>query len=355
MGMGERFSVVDLVAHPDTDPATAYATQLHLWTAIADRRRRPVLYLYSLADRHVLLGRHHAAPAERDRGLCRRFCGGRVLPFGPGQVGVALMLPTRDAMTDGLPGALSASQVMNRHVRGFLGGCRAAGIDPLYPGRDVVTIDRKIVATLGLDTDARGAAIFEMVVALSRSFDGLAPLLDRVDPAGVLSAGVPNTDQLSDLEGALRRPLSFDEFVGLVSQGFSEQLGARVQAIEVDEADGGAIRRLADDRRGARGWVYGRSLSPEMTKRGSHIGPGGSLDVYFEECDGFLGKVIVSGDFIASTVTVARMESALSGCRLDAEAIDLCISSACSRPGDYMLGVEPPTAVRDAIMRGASL
>jgi hypothetical protein len=85
------------------------------------------------------------------------------------------------------------------------------------------------------------------------------------------------------------------------------------------------------------------------------VGRGGAFDVYFEDCGGRLGDVVFSGSFIAPAATVEKMESALRGCRLEASAIDRRIADSCSRPGAYLLGVEPLTALRDAILRGTRL
>ncbi len=347
--MGALPPSVELVVQAEVSAEASYATQRVLSTAVGAGLRPPALYICSLREPHVALGRFHLAPAARGNGLLRRLCGGRILPLGPGQAGLALFLPRRDALTDGVPGSLSAPQVMNRHVRGFLSACRAAGLDPMYPGRDVVTIGRRMVATLGLETAANGAAIFEMVVALSRPFEGLAERLLRVDPDGLVTAALPAPDTLSDLERELKRPLSFDDFVDLMRRGFTGQLGVEVRPTELEAAE---LAGFVGDH-GFREWVYGRGGTRSWTHRGSHIGPAGSLDVYFEERDGTLGDVLVSGDFISSSVTVAALEAALRGCRREAEAIDRCITQACSGAGDYLLGVEPLSALRDAIMRGA--
>lgn len=353
--MAAELPSLDLVAHSGTDVATCFLTQRRLWEQVGEGQRGATLYVYTLRHECLSLGRFHVAPRGPIDRLHRRFAGGRVLPLGPGRVCLALILPRRDSMTGAPVGSLSAPQVMNRHVRGFLRACRAAGSDPMYPGRDVVTVNRRLVATLGLECNERGTAIFEMAIAASYPFGGLADLLDAVDPSRVLTAEVPDDGEVSDLERELGRPLPFEEVLALLAQGFAAQLGATPRTVELDSRDhdaieGGRAAGVAVDR-----WLAGRCLTENINRRGSHVGRGGAFDVYFEDRDGRLGDVVFSGGFIAPAATVENMESALRGCRLEASAIDRRIADACSHPGAYLLGVEPLTALRDAILRGTRL
>jgi lipoate-protein ligase A len=346
---------VDLVAHCHADVATCFLTQRLLWQQVGEGQRGATLYVYALRQECLSLGRFHVAPRGSMKRLHRRFAGGRVLPLGPGRVCLALMLPRRDAMTGAEPDSLSAPQVMNRHVRGFLRACRAAGVEPMYPGRDVVTVDRKLVATLGLECDERGAAIFEMAIAGSDPFGGLEDLLHAADPSRVLTADLPGGGEVSDIEREIGRPLPFEELLALLAQGFAAQLGAPIRSVELTPPEREAVERGRGGNRAVAEWLGGRRLTESINRRGSHLGRGGAFDVYFEERDGRLGDVLFSGAFIAPSATVAKMESALRGCRLEASAIDRRIADACSHPGAYLLGVEPVTALRDAILRGTGL
>lgn len=350
--MRTQSRVVECFTQPDSDPASCLAMQLHLMNAVADGRRSAALFAYSFRDDHAALGRFHLAPDDRGTDLHRRVAGGRVLPIGPGYAGVALILPRRDAMTDDTPGTLSAPQVMNRHVRGFLKGCRELGADPIYPGRDVVTIDKKIIASVGLETDRRGAAVFEMVVAVWRAFDEVPSLIDRADPDGVVTAEILVPDEVTDLERELDQKLAFEDFARLLRHGFGEQLAATMVAGRLDADEEKEVRRLADDPAVLSQWVYGRCRTDRLTHRGSLIGGAGQMDVYFEQTNGVLGEVIISGDFIANSDGVGHLEAALRGCPREAEAIDRAITGACSRPQDFLLGIGPPSSVRDAILRG---
>lgn len=342
---------VEWFQQPDADPASILALSWHLLDAVAEGRRPPAMIVYSLREEHAALGRFHVAPEARRSDVFRRFSGGRVLAMGPGFATAALLLPRADALTGDPPGSLSASQVLNRHVRGFLKGCRAAGIEPIYPGRDVVTIAKRIVAAVGLEVDRRGAAMFEIVVAVWRAFDEVAPLLDRVDPDGFVTAAMLAPDEVTDLEREADASVDFDFFARIMRQGYAEQLRATIVEGRLSAAEEEAVRVVAADTAACERWIFGRRRSPQLTLRGTCLQNGGQLDVYFAEAGGVLGDVVVSGDFIANADAVARLEDALRGCRREASAIDAAIAGACSQPGDFLLGIGP-AALRDAILAG---
>ncbi len=350
--MQTQTPVVDCFLLPESDPASCLALQLFLLNATAEGRRPPALVVYSFRDDHAALGRFHLAPDDRGTDLHRRFCGGRVLPIGPGFAGVALVLPRRDALTDDPPGSLSAPQVLNRHVRGFLKGCRSVGLDPIYPGRDVVTVGKKILASVALETDRRGAAVFEMVVAVWRAFDEVPSLIDRADPEGVVTAAILAPEEVTDLEREIEQAVSFEDFARFLRHGFAEHSGATIRAGTLAPDEAQQVQQLAADPTTLSQWVYGRCRSDRLTHRGSRLGAAGQLDVYFEDSAGVLGQVVVSGDFIANSDAIERLETALRGCRREAQAIDGVIAGACSRPGDFLLGVGSVSAVRDAILSG---
>jgi len=352
--------LIQCVRDYDQDPLRSVATQFHLLDAVAEGRRPVTLYVYSLREDVAALGRFHLAPEHRQGGLHRRIAGGRILPMGRGYAGIALLLPRRDSTIGGEVGSLSPARVMNRHVRGFLHGCRAVGIDPVYPGRDVVTVGKRIVASLALETDRRGAAVFDMVVAVSRTFAELPAILDRADPEGITMTRMATTEEATHLEVELGRRLEFGELVALVRRGFGDYLGCEVAPVQLDAAD----EREIDERCGllarAGGWVHGRSRTRDLAWRGSATGQIGAIEVYFAEDGDVLQRVISSGDFIANSAALEILENRLAGCRRDAAEIDRVIAGvfssvpagAASCGANYLLGLGDGTPIRDAILRG---
>src|SRR5437868_1225884 len=122
----------DIVVMQGGEPWHLLGLQAHLLEAIATMETRPVLLIYTLRGRLLSLGRYHLydGPIER-AGLSamRRFTGGRVVGAGEGWLGLALVLPSRDALLPDHDIKLKPDQVMNRYVRGLLAGLRDLGLD----------------------------------------------------------------------------------------------------------------------------------------------------------------------------------------------------------------------------------
>src|SRR5215813_4259860 len=177
-------SVARLSVEPGVDPPDAVRRDRAELESAA-REGVVALRLYTLATDALVLGRYHRRPHGHGVALARRLSGGRVVPGGEGFVGVSLALPHRSALVGDDPWMLSPEQVMNRCVRGLLDGLRRLGVEPFYPGRDLVTAGGRTVAVLGLEIAPDGAALFEVTLALGRDLATLPGLLDRADPEGV--------------------------------------------------------------------------------------------------------------------------------------------------------------------------
>jgi lipoate-protein ligase A len=344
---------LEFVLQPSVDPRTASATDLMLMREAAAGRRGCVLHAYSLTGPVVSLGRYHVAPeasADDSVGLQRRVGGGRVLAAGDGFVGVTLIVPTPDALLGDAAAGFSAPQVMNRYVRGVMGGCRLLGVDPVYPGRDLLTLQRRRFAGLALEVDARGTTLFEVVIAVGRAMDALPDLLERADPEGIVAAAAVSAEEVTCLERELGALPALEEVAHAVAQGYETSFQAELGASTLTEAERAAVERLERENRA---WLCQRVRRPELDHRGSALTQLGMLEVYFALRGGVLAEVLLSGDFIANSPHVERIEAALRGCPLQASAIDTAMAASC-RPGDYLLGLGEAGLIRDTILRGTA-
>ncbi|HJQ83915.1 MAG TPA: hypothetical protein VKA21_07565, partial [Candidatus Binatia bacterium] len=175
----------------------------------------------------MALGRFHLAPeppAGTDVRVWRRFSGGRATASGEGFVGVSLVLPHRSALVASEPRALAPEQVMNRCVRGILAAYESAGVPAFYPGRDLITVERRTAGMVSFTVESTGVLVFEAVLANRRDASVLPALLDRVDPAGVVAAAMVTPADATSLAARLGRPLPLDELAARLRRGYGERL-----------------------------------------------------------------------------------------------------------------------------------
>ena len=334
-------AMIELIQEMDIGPARCFAVSRFLLDEVATGRRRPTLYLYSLADDHVSIGRFRFAPP--DVPTHRRVVGGSVLPMGPGFLSAALILPVRDALTDTENGTLNPAQVMNRHVRVFMHACRAAGVDPIYPGRDVVTIGGKTVAALSLSQESSGAAVFEIVIALERGFDTLPHVLDRVDPGGDLVAPMLGADSQTSLADVLAQPLDREQMTRLYSRALVEHTGDQVRIVNPPSET-----EICGDSEGYSQWLRERTAEG-MDYCGSAWGQIGVVEVAFNTKGEELAEIRVGGDFIATPTAVDGLEHSLRGCVINGSQIERLVSIALRRREEFILGLGSAPVVSRAI------
>jgi lipoate-protein ligase A len=162
----------------------------------------------------------------------RRLSGGRAVPFGGGFVGVSLILPHRSTWFGSNPFALAPYQVLNRYVRGVLEACRIAQLPVVYPGRDFITVNRRVMGVTSFETDETGTLLFEAILSSTRDFGMLPGLLERADPLGAVRIALLEHGATS-LAEAMQRGVSFADVSELVQQGFAKQFKLQLEASEI--------------------------------------------------------------------------------------------------------------------------
>src|SRR5262249_37782300 len=119
-------------------------------------------------------------------------------------------------------------QILNRHVRGLLGALESLGVHGYYPGRDVVTVDGRIVASLGFEVAPDGATLVEMNVAVARSFACVSTFADRADPSGGGPMELLLPEHGTCIAEVAGRSLDLDELSAALATGYARRLGCDV-------------------------------------------------------------------------------------------------------------------------------
>jgi lipoate-protein ligase A len=349
-----RVESLGYVLQRDVQPSIGVATDRYLLGTLGRRARPGVLRVYAFPGDVLAAGRWHLAPtAATDLGeaFVRRLTGGRALALGEGYLGISLLLPHRSALVAEDPFALAPFQVPNRYVRGVMRALKQLGLPAFYPGRDLVTVNRRPIAAVSFETDEEGRLLFEAIVAVERPLSAVAQLLDRWDTAGVIKGDLLALEGGTSLREEIGETPSVEELGGLVRDAFAEQFGVAIAAEPLSALEAQAVNALAT--RESRTWNTERRPRPDLTLAGSSGIQTGVLEAHFALEQGrFLKDVCLAGDFIADSPAVASLEYRLRLCPAERGAIARVVDGVFSDPAHYMLGVGPLRVVADTIVKG---
>lgn len=326
---------VEVIVQAELTPPASYAATRAALDIVRRRRDGGVLRVYGLAGAAVCLGRYHLAPTIAPGGaarLQRRLSGGRVMPLGEGFVGIELAIPHRSALVAADPAALRPEQALNRFARALLGGLRGLGVHGFYPGRDAITIERRLVGVLGMESEVDGVTIFEAILALDGDWLRLPASVEAVDPEGTLAVEVPSAGAVTSLAEVAGRPVSLDELAATVSNALGHEFGVTSHP--------GALRAPDDATAAFDAWLASRRLRPGLDRHGVGWGQLGVLDTYLRlDTAGAIDDVLLAGDFIADSPSVERLEARLRGCALRVDAIEAVVRDVYRDPRSFLLGL----------------
>lgn len=354
----DKVHTLDFIVQPGVAPDTSLAEDAHFLHVVGrpSRTRIGVLRVYDFAGDVLSLGRYHCAPpqplAASAVHVYRRHSGGRTLPFGDGYVGMALALPHRSALLSEDPFAFAPYQVMNRYVRGLLEGCKLVGVSAFYPGRDFITVDRRVLGLVSFEVDHTGALLFEAIIANRRDFSVLPHLLDAVDDHGVVKAEMLTPADTTCLAQELGVQLTTAEVADLLRRGFEKQFDLTFAEHALTPLEQRAIAATAthefhDDR-----WLGQRQLRPDLDHHASERVQLGTFEAYFSlEQNRFIKEILFAGDFIANSPAIAQLERELRLCPAEWRAIDAVASETFAHPENFILGIGRTRVIADTICK----
>jgi lipoate-protein ligase A len=349
-----RVEALGYVLQRDVQPSLGIAADRYLLGTLGRRARPGVLRVYAFPGDVLAAGRWHLAPpraSDLGEAFVRRLTGGRALALGEGYLGISLLLPHRSALLADDPFALAPFQVPNRYVRGVLRALKQLGLPAFYPGRDLVTVNRRPIAAVSFETDEDGRLLFEVIVAVDRPLSAVAQLLDRWDAAGVIKGDVLALEGGTSLREEIGETPSIDDLGSLVREAFAEQFGVTIAAEPLSPLESQAVMALAA--REGRQWSLLRQPRPDLDCAGSSGIQTGVLQAHFALEQGrFLKEVCLAGDFIADSPAIASLEYRLRLCPAERGAIARVVDAVFADPSHYMLGVGPLRVIADTIVKG---
>jgi len=306
-----------------------------------------ILHVYGLPGDVFSVGRFHRIPAAPAGGirLVRRLSGGRSMPSGSGFIGLYLALPHRSALVADEPARLAPEQVLNRAVRGLLAALEGFGAEAYYPGRDVVTVGGRVVAGLTFETRDDGATLVEVVLAVGRSYAEVVHFADRADPGGLIPVEMMLPERATSLVEVLGAPPPMKVVAEAVGRGYAARLG--VEVVAAPPAPTSDPEASDDD------WLAAGVLPIGLDRRASTRGVLGVVEVDVRVEAAHVADVRVSGDVIAPSGTIARIEAALRGAALRSDLLRERVRRVVDGQRDFVLGVANPDVLADLVLEAA--
>ncbi len=351
----ERITTLGYLMQQDVAPLTGLGTDRYLLGTLgrASRARRGVLRVSSFPGDVLAVGRWHLTPpsaADAGDGFVRRLTGGRALALGEGYVGVSLLLPHRSALFADDPLALAPFQVPNRYVRGLLRALKTFGLAAFYPGRDLVTVNRRPIAAVSFETDDEGRLVFEVVLAVGRPLGAVVQLLDRWDASGVIKADLLALETGTCLRDEIGESLAVRDLAPLIRDAYAEQYGIAIEEMPLSPLEDQAIAAWAA--REGRAWIHARQPRSDLPLTASSGIQTGVLEAHFAlEQERFIKEILFAGDFIANSPAIAELEYRLRLCPAERGAIARVVDGVFENPTNYLLGVGRLRTVADTIVK----
>lgn len=351
-----RLESLTCVVQCEVAPSLGLATDRYLLGTLGrtNRPRPGVLRIYSFPGDVLAAGRWHLAPpgaVDAGEAFVRRLAGGRALALGEGFIGISLLLPHRSALFDADPHALAPFQVANRYVRGLLRALKSLGLPVFYPGRDLVTVNRRPIAAVSFETDEEGRLVFEAILAVERPLGAVARLLDRWDVGGVIKADLLALEAGTCLRDEIGESLAFADLAARLRDAFAEQYGVTVEEAPLSPLEHQAIASLAE--REGRAWTTARVARGDLPLTGASGIQTGVLEAHFAlEQERFIKEIQLAGDFIANSPALTALEYRLRLCPADWSAIARVVDHVFADPSNYLLGIGRLRTVADTIVKG---
>ena len=326
-----RLSAWDAGVEPAFDGYRA--DQLMAAAAAADPDEA-LLRLWMRPSPALSVGRYHRIAEGAHAEMQRRLSGGRVVPVGPGVLGVTLAVGSSQWL-DG-SADLRPEQVLNRALRPVLAVLRTFGINAFYGGRDLVTVDGRPLLHASFCPFADGALLVEVMVATSSSFTELESFATRLDPKGLTVAApgmFASAVALSEFGTVPPKAAWLSELVNAAKAAFK----AEARLLETPPHD--LVRAVAADEEAYAGFARERGPYPDDALTAAAVGMLGVVEAAAVVEDGYVRRLEISGDLIAPFETIEAVGLACEGKRAENEVLRRIVLRELAAPGRFVLGL----------------
>lgn len=298
-------------ADRDVDARTALARGAG--AILAAEPGRAVLYGAIARDEALVLGRWQRREDER---ALRRASGGPASRIGPGVLYLALGLHDASALM-----ACPRDRVLNRNVRGFLGGLtELAGEPVLHFGREWLSRGKTPVALIGWHRDLEDRVLLEVFASIGAPF-------------------APPRDYRGHVPGTLALRTA-DAMVEAIARGHASRFpgvslaraGAPPGALEPPPERDDVVR-----------WSGVHEVPIGELRAGVALDRAGRIE-----------RARLAGDFYADERAIESLERALAGLAPDETTLGATIDRALGPGGGVIEGLRSLRPILDALLDAAS-
>lgn len=348
---------LEVIRSDVVSPARDLAIQRHLLTQVDRPRdgvpRPPILHLAWLSGEAIALGRYQrrsvalSARMPPSLPVLVRPTGGRAVWMATGQLSVSLVMSDASAALPPASGAIGPEKVINRYVRGVLGGLQKCGLRAYFFGRDFVSVDRKHAGYLSFEVAPGGATLFNALLSVEVS-TGLAAQWNGYPGDGGNRPDPELTTLVAEKAGALAR----DELEEAIVTAYArlQELDPRPRAMSpleltlLGEREPGGMWTAEVIGEGEPRWCN----SPLMA-----IACGwfqASVQVVQQR---FLGAVRLYGDFMTPSGAIEELERGLRLVPIDWREVGLVVDGVFGERQSPIVGVRHLRVIPDAILEAA--
>ncbi|MGH2899134.1 MAG: hypothetical protein ACRDMZ_10715, partial [Solirubrobacteraceae bacterium] len=307
--------------------------ELAALASLSQRTGTSALLIAELRGAGATVGRFQARGSSHAKSEHRRFTGGRSTRAGDGIVSLSALAPGPQAWLDE-PGVLSGPRLLNRWVRGLLGGLAKLGVPASYPGRDFALANGRRIAYVSLSRESSGVAIFQAVLALEAPYT----TAER-EPQW---PGLPTAPEPTTLARERGGAPDFAAIAAALAAGFAERMSLELDdaPLSADEAHAlaAAVPPALDDP-SLVGLVRGAPVATPIGELTAHVALDGERR---------LARVRLRGDWIAAPSDVEALEGALVGELPDGAHVRELCAAWLAAPAVLVVGVTEAAALCDA-------
>jgi len=280
-------------------------------------------------------GRYHRIADGAHCRMQRRLSGGRVVPIGPGLLGLSLAVGSVDWLAAAAP-RLRPEQVLNRALRPMLAVLRSLGVDAFYGGRDLVTCGGRPLLHASFCPFSDGAVLIEQVLAVSTSFAELRCLAGAIDPAGVAGMAPESLASAVALDGLIALPPR-EQWGERLTAAAARAFGADVHLLGGAPAE--LERAVPADEQAYLAFAYERREAAPAAATAAAVEMLGVVEACAILEDGRVRDMEICGDVIAPFETLEALGAACEGRRAEASVLRRIVARELAGPSRFILGI----------------